>query len=145
MQKSLIFQSFFKSYLIPILLLICSFVIYSFSLEGQTAFVDEVTYLGWGGVYFDLIKKGDFNNSCLIELAGCELLFDPNWEGVYQNYSPIRNFFVGFGQYLATGEIEGHFHSWSCLGYQNPCWIRELAPSRDDYSSGRFFSPIFGS
>ena len=74
-------------------------MIYSYNLEGQPAYVDEVTYLGWGGVYFDLIKEGDFNNPCLKGLTGCELLFDPNWGGVSINYTPIRNFFVGFGQY----------------------------------------------
>jgi len=144
-QKSLFFQSSFKSYLIPILLLICSFAIYSYNLEGQPAYVDEVTYLGWGGVNFDLIKKGDFNNPCLKGLTGCELLFDPNWGGVSINYTPIRNFFVGFSQYLTTGEMKGHFYEWSCLGYQNPCWDSKLAPSREDYSSGRFFSAVFGS
>jgi len=144
-QKSLFFQSSFRSYLIPILLLICSFVIYSINLEVQPTYVDEVTYLAWGGVYFDLIKEGDFNNPCLKSLTGCELLFDPNWGGVTINYTPVRNFFVGFGQYLTTGENEGHFYEWSCLGRPNPCWVPELAPSREDYSSGRFFSAVFGS
>jgi len=145
MQKSLFVQSFFRTYFIPILLFSCSLVIYSYNLEAQPIYTDEATYLGWGGAYFDLIKEGDFSNQCLRSLAGCELLYDPKWEGVYINYTPIRNFFVGFSQYLTTGEIEGHFYEWSCLGAYNPCWKPELAPSQEEYSSGRFFSAVFGS
>jgi len=140
MQKSLFFQSSFKSYLIPILLLVCSFVIYSYNLEGQPSFGDEITYLGWGGSYFDLIKKGDFDNQCLKSLVGCELLFSPYYPEM--NYTPVRNFFVGFGQYLATGENIGHYYVWSS---QSPSWVPELIPSNEEYSAGRFFSPIFGS
>jgi len=144
-QKSLFFQNSFRPYLIPILLLICSFVIYSFSLEGQPTYVDEITYLAWGGVYFDLVKEGDFSNPCLVSLTGCKLLYDPNWGDVSINYSPIRNFLVGFSQYLTTGENEGYFYGWSCMGGFYPCWSPEQAPSREDYSSGRFPSAVFGS
>ena len=152
MQKSLFFQSSFRPYLIPILLLICSFAIYSYNLGDQPRFYqDERLYLAWGGVYFDLIKEGDFYNPCLKGLEDCELLFSPyeiteTGEPVYWtdlNNTPLRNFFVGFGQYLATGENEGHFFVWSCSG--TACWVPDLAPSRDEYYSGRFFSPIFGS
>jgi len=142
MQRSLFFQSSLRSYLIPILLLICSFVIYSYNLEGQPSFVDEITYLGWGGSYFDLIKKGDFDNQCLKSLVGCELLFSPYFPEM--NYTPIRNFFVGFGQYLATGENNGDYFVWSSSN-QSPYWIQELAPTSEEFSAGRFFSPIFGS
>jgi len=144
-QKSLFFQSSFRSYLIPILLLVFSFVVYSFNLEGQPTYVDEVLYFGWGGVYFDLIKEGDFNNPCLKGFTGCELLFKSDWRAVNINYTPVRNFFVGFGQYLTTGENEGHFYEWSCFGIRNPCWNSELAPSREEFSSARFFSAVFGS
>ena len=114
MQKSLFFQSSFRPYLIPILLLVFSFVIYSFNLDGQPTYVDEITYLTWGGVYFDLIKEGDFNNPCLKGFTGCERLFDPNWGAININYSPVRNFFVGFGQYLTTGENQVLF-AWSTM------------------------------
>jgi len=141
-QKSLFFQNSF-SYLIPILLLISSFLIYSYNLEGQPYQGDEVLYLGWGGVYFDLVKEGDFSNPCLKGLANCELLFDPNFKGHNINYTPIRNFLVGFGQFLTTGEIKGEFYGWSCAWF--PCWDSEKQPSPDELASGRFFSPIFGS
>jgi len=105
---------------------------------------DEVLYLAWGGPYFEIIKEGDFNNPCLKGLADCELLYDPNWGGHNVNYSSIRNFFVGFGLYLTTGEIKGDFYEWSCLWWSD-CWDPEKAPTSEEFASGRFFSPIFGS
>jgi len=143
MQKSIFYQRSFRSYLIPILLLIGSFSIYSYSLESQRWMGDEVLYLAWGGPYFDLIKEGDFNNPCLKGLADCELLFDQNRGAFDVNYTPIRNFFVGFGLYLTTGEIKGDFYDWSCLWW--PCWDPEKAPTSEEFASGRFFSPVFGS
>jgi len=151
-QKSLFFQSSFRSYLIPILLFTCSFAIYSYNLGDQPWYrLDEPLYFGWGGVYFDLIKEGDFSNPCLKGLGGCELLLSEyviteTGEPYYiaeNNYTPLRNFFVGFSQYLTTGENEGHFFVWSCA--ENSCANLELLPSREEFSSARFFSAIFGS
>jgi len=143
MQKILQFQNSYRSYLIPILLLAFSFVIYSYNLEGQPIYGDEIVYLSWGGPYFDLITEGDFNNPCIKGLADCELLYDPNWKGHNINYNPIRNFFVGFGYYLTTGDTKGDFYEWSCVWF--PCWDPEYEPTHEQYSAGRFFSPIFGS
>jgi len=95
MQKSFLYQKSFRSYLIPILLLIGSFSIYSYNLEGQSFHGDEILYLAWGGPYFDVVKDGDFDNPCLKGLADCEFLFDPDWEGHNINYTPVRNFLVG--------------------------------------------------
>jgi len=145
MQKSLFFQSSSRYYLIPILLFIFSYVIYSYSLEGQPLYGDEITHYAWGGVYFDLIKKGELDHPCIKTLEGCGLLFDPNWSGRNLNYTPLRNFFVGFGQFLTTGENEGNFYPNSCLGFGNPCWDSALAPSMEEITNSRFFSPIFGS
>ena len=143
MQKSLFFRNSFTTYLIPIILLISSFVIYSHNLEGQPIYGDEIVYLSWSGPYFDVIKDGDFNNPCLKGLADCELLYDPNWKGHNINYNPIRNFFVGFGYFLTTGDTKGDFYEWSCVWFS--CWNPVYEPTLEEYSSGRFFSPIFGS
>jgi len=140
-QKSLFFQNSY-SYLIPILLFVCSFVIYSFNLEGQPWYIDEVVYLSWGGVYFDLIKEGDFSNPCLKNMADCELIFSEKI-GHEINYTPIRNFFVGFSQYLTTGENIGDFYQWSSIEMFS--WDFEKHPSPEEFSSGRFFTTIFGS
>jgi len=143
-QKSLTYQRSFRTYLIPILLLVFSFVMYSYSLEDQTRHDDEIVYISWGGPYFEIITEGDFDNPCLKGLADCELLYDPNWSGHNVNYSPLRNFFVGFGYFITTGEIEGNFYNWSCVFFS--CFDREIGgPTREEFSAGRFFSPIFGS
>jgi len=144
MQKSFLYQRSFRSYLIPILLLIGSFSIYSYNLEGQPRYSDETLYLAWGGPYFEIIKDGDFNNPCLKGLVDCEFLYDTNWEGDNINYTPVRNFFVGFGYYLTTGDTKGDFYEWSCV-YGRPCWDPEKAPTSEEFSAGRFFSPVFGS
>jgi len=144
MQKSLLYQRSFRYYLIPILLFSFSFVLYSYSLEAQPYHLDEIVYLSWGGPYFDVITEGDFDNPCLKGLADCELLYDPNWPGHNVNYSPIRNFFVGFGYFLTTGDTEGNFYEWSCMWF--PCWDpSNFFPTSEEFASGRFFSPIFGS
>jgi len=142
MQKLFFYQRSFSSYLIPILLLISSFVIYSYSLEGQPIYSDEILYLAWAGPYFEIIKEGDFENPCLKGLRDCEFLFDTNWEGDNVNYTPVRNFFVGFGYYLTTGEIKGDFYEWSCV-YGRPCWDPEKAPTSEEFFAGRFFFANF--
>jgi len=143
MQKSLLFQNSFSSYLIPILLLLSSFVLYSYNLESQESHPDEVLYLAWGGVYFDSIKDGDFNNPCLKHIGDCELLFSVESSGHQINYTPVRNFFAGFGYYLVTGDTKGDFYEWSCMFF--PCWDENYFPTSAEFSAGRFFSPIFGS
>jgi len=144
MQKLFFYRNSFSSYLIPILLFSFTFVLYSYSLEDQAKHPDEFLYLAWGGPYFDVIKDGDFNNPCLKGLADCEFLYDTNWAGDNINYSPVRNFFIGFGYFLTTGEIKGNFYEWSCV-FGRPCWDPEKAPTSEEFSAGRFFSPIFGS
>jgi len=143
MQQSLFFRASFPSYLILILLLGGSFLIYSYDLESQKSHWDELLYLAWGGVYFDSMKELDLNNPCLKNIDECDLLFSKKDSGHQTNYTPIRNFLVGFGQYLTTGENKGDFYEWSCMFY--PCWEPENWPSPEEFSSGRFFSPIFGS
>jgi len=55
--KKLFSQSSSRSYLIPIILLVCSFVIYSYNLEGEKIFIDEYLYLAWGGNFFGMVAK----------------------------------------------------------------------------------------
>ena len=143
MQKLFFNRNYFRYYLIPILLLIGSFSLYSYNLGNQPWHGDELNYLGWGGPYFELIKEGDFDNPCLRGLADCELIYDPNWPGHDINYSPVRNFLVGFGYYLSTGDTKGDFYEWSCMWFS--CRNQAFVPSNDEFSAGRFFSPIFGS
>jgi len=144
MQNFLISKQSRYNFIIPSLLLIGSFSLYSYNLEGQTAHGDELLHLSWGGVNFDLIKEGDLNNPCLKNIADCgELLYAPR--GKFEiNYTPIRNFFVGFSQFLTTGENKGEFYQWSCAWH--PCFdIANYWPSPEELASGRLVSTIFGS
>jgi len=141
MQDSLFSIKSKYNFLIPILLLIGSFSLYSFNLIGEPSHGDEILYLAWGGIFFDVIKNGDLNNSCLKNIEGCDLLYFK--KGFDVNYTPIRNFFVGFGQYLTTGGNEGNFYGWSQKWTNS--WNEENYPSPEEFAPARFFSVVFGS
>ncbi|MFZ1076479.1 MAG: phospholipid carrier-dependent glycosyltransferase [Nitrosotalea sp.] len=128
-----------SNYVIPLALFLGSFFIYSYNLEGQPWHGDEITYLGWGGNYFDLIKKGNFDNSCLESLDHCNLLFHIPAFGL--TYNPIRNILIGFPMYLAN-EDKGDFYNWSCYW---DCYNHDKGPSIQEMTDGRLLSPIFGS
>lgn len=128
-----------SSYIIPFALFLGSFFIYSYNLEGQPWHGDEITYLGWGGNYFNLIKKGDFGNSCLESLDHCNLLFHIPAFGL--TYSPIRNVLIGFPMYLQNDE-KGDFYNWSCYW---DCYDHNKGPLIQEMTDGRLLSPIFGA
>jgi hypothetical protein len=128
-----------SNYVIPIALFLGSFFIYSYNLEGQPWHGDEITYLGWGGNYFDLIKNGDFGNSCLKSLDHCNLLFHIPAFGL--TYSPVRNILIGLPMYL-TNEDKGDFYNWSCYW---DCYNHTKGPLIPEMTAGRLLSPIFGS
>jgi len=140
LSNSFSIKSSSSSYLIPILLLVCSFVIYSYNLEGQSRFIDEIPYLAWGGNYFGIIMEGDFDNPCLKNTLDCESIFYKS-TAHETHYTPVRNFLVGFGEFLTTGENAGNYYTWSVGGGV----MMENRPSPEEFASGRFFSPIFGS
>ncbi|MDE1726806.1 MAG: glycosyltransferase family 39 protein [Thaumarchaeota archaeon] len=128
-----------SDYVIPLALLLGSFFIYSYNLEGQPWHGDEITYLGWGGNYFDLIKKGNIGNSCLESLDNCNSLFHIPAFGL--TYSPVRNLLIGFPMYL-TNEDTGDFYNWSCYW---DCYKHDNGPSIKEMTAGRLLSPLFGS
>ena len=128
-----------SNYVIPLALFLGSFFIYSYSLEGQPWHGDEITYLGWAGNYFDLIKKGDFGNSCLESLDHCNLLFHIPAFGL--TYNPVRNLVIGFSMYLGN-EDKGDFYNWSCYW---DCYDHSKGPLIEAMTSGRLLSPVFGS
>lgn len=132
-----------KILLIPITIFVSAYLIYSYNLEGQPWHGDEVLYDAWGGVFFTQIKHGDFDNVCLKTLDGCTQLYNPPRTGWEVNYLPVRNFFVGLGQYITTGTNSGDFYTWSC--YWSDCMDKTKIPTLSEFAAGRFFSPIFGA
>ncbi len=130
----------FKSdYIIPLILFVSAFFIYDFNLEGQPWHGDEITYLGWGGNYIHLLTNGKFNDPCLISLDRCNGLFHIPAFGL--TYSPLRNMLIGIPMYFEN-QTSGNFYNWSCYW---DCYDHKDAPTIQEMTSGRLFSPVFGS
>lgn len=133
-------------YLIPLFIFIIAYPLYSINLANQPWQSDEPVYLAWGGTTFDLIKNGNLDNPCLISLQNCDSLHYDSAEVNYSaevTYSTVRNFLVGFGQYLSSGDNQGDFYQWSCFSLK--CWENGNLPSTEQFAAGRFFSSLLGS
>lgn len=127
------------NYIIPLVLFIGSFFIYSFNLEGQPWHGDEITYLGWAGNYVQLLKQGDLSNPCLKSLDDCNLLFHLPAFGL--TYSHLRNLFIGFPM-VVENKDGGNFYNWSCYW---DCYNPSKGPTVAEMTAGRLLSPLFGS
>jgi len=128
-----------SNYIIPVVLFLGSFFIYSYDLEGQPWHGDEINYLGWAGNYIELIKKGDFSNSCLISIDDCNLLYHIPAHGL--TYSPLRMLVIGLP--MEVRNIGGDFYNWSC--YYFLCYNPHKAPAIEQMTAGRLLSPLFGA
>jgi hypothetical protein len=128
-----------SNYIIPIVLFLGSFLIYSYNLEGQPWHGDEVVYLSWAGNYIHLIMKGDFANPCLVSLDNCHLLYHIPAYGL--TYSPIRNLLIGFPMDVRN-EDSGYFNIWACYWQ---CANHTNLPTVQEFTAGRLLSPLFGS
>lgn len=128
-----------SDYIIPIVLFLSSFFIYSYNLEGQPWHGDEVVYLSWAGNYIHLIKEGDFANPCLVSLDNCRLLYHIPAYGL--TYSPVRNLLIGFPMDVRN-EDSGYFYIWACYWQ---CTDHANLPTISEFTAGRLLSPLFGS
>ena len=127
------------NYIIPFVLFLGSFFIYSYNLEGQPWHGDEVVYLSWAGNYIQLIMKGDFANPCLASLDNCHLLYHIPAYGL--TYSPVRNLLIGFPMDVRN-EDNGYFNIWACYWQ---CTGHSNLPTVQEFTAGRLLSPLFGS
>src|SRR5438309_6425650 len=128
-----------SNYMIPIMLFLASFLVYSYNLEGQPWHGDEIVYLGQTGEYVHLIKKGDFADPCLRSIDNCNYLFRIPAYGL--TYSPLRNILIGFPMDVKIEDV-GKFYNWSCYWQ---CYIRDMGPTVKEMTTGRLLSPLFGS
>lgn len=128
-----------SNYIIPAVLFLISFAVYQYHLSGQPWHGDEVTYLGWGGNYFNVLSHGNLSDPCLLSLDHCKHLFHIPAFGL--TYSPLRNLIIGFPMYL-SGHDEGNFYNWSCYW---DCYNHLEGPTIQEMTSGRLLSPLFGS
>ena len=153
-QKLIFFRSYNASYLIPVVLFVCAFIIYSYHLEGQPWHGDEWLFNAGGVVYFDLLKKGDFFNPCWNGLEKCDLLFayNPTWP-VHSGH--IRPILIGLSRDIVGAE-EGNPLAWShfYVNREGSGIIKEPGMpwkeegeniSVSDLVASRFLSTIFGS
>lgn len=129
-----------SNYIIPVALFLSSFLIYSYNLEEQPWHGDEINYLGWAANYIHLIKEKNFDNSCLISIDNCNLLYHIPAHGA--TYSPLRMILIGV-PLGAQNEDHGNFYNWSCYWFR--CYNPNQAPTIYQMSIGRTLSPIFGS
>jgi len=129
----------YSNFIIPFLLFIGSFFIYSYNLEGQPWHGDEITYLGWAGNYVQLLNQGDLSNPCLKSLDNCNLLFHLPAFGL--TYSHIRNLIIGLPM-VVENKDEGNFYNWSCYW---DCYNPSKGPTVAEMTAGRLLSPLFGS
>jgi len=158
MQKPLFLQRRFSPYLIPVLLFVCSYSIYSYNLEGQPWHGDEWLFNAGGIVYLDLIKNGDLLNPCWNGIGECDLLNELNDEWP-QRSGHVRHILIGVSRDLAGADEGNPFawsHFWSKKDVQAEFDIikRKRLPvyrqegeniTLSDLAAGRALSPVFGS
>src|SRR5579872_5158513 len=128
-----------SNYIIPVALLLCSFLVYSYNLEGQPWHGDEIVYLAQAGEYVHLIKNGNFGDSCLRSIDNCNYLYHIPAYGL--TYSPLRNILIGFPLDVKSDDI-GKFYNWSCYWQ---CNIHEMGPTVNEMTTARLLSPLFGA
>jgi len=157
MQKSLFLQRRFSPYLIPVLLFVCAYTIYSYNLEGQPWHGDEWLFNAGGIVYLDLIKNGDLLNPCWNGIGECDRLHELNEEWP-QRSGHVRDILIGISRDLA-GADEGNPLAWShywskkevraefgIIKKDGTPWQEEGENiTLSDLAAGRALSPVFGS
>ena len=122
-----------SSYFIPLLLIIISYSIYAFNLEGQSWVGDEIYYNTRGGIAVDLIEKGDLLNPCWNGIGECNLLYVVKGDDtLYQGH--IRHVLVGIGQHMAGKKTNEDLKIWSSWGFK--FWKEEYLPTPQDFAAG---------
>ena len=64
----------FKKYLIPLILFVVSYSIYSVNLDQQGIFIDEVFHHGFSIMYYDSLKNIDVLNPCITGIGECTMI-----------------------------------------------------------------------
>jgi len=137
----------FKKYLIPLILFVISYSIFSINLDQQGIFIDEVFHHGFSIMYYDSIKNGDILNPCITGIGECTMI-DLDCAGEVQWLASggiFKGIFVGLGdEFFSDAERVYYADHEPCRPIHNNQIIRgENTPTQDELGSGRFFSPIF--
>tara|TARA_B100001540_G_scaffold80179_1_gene71997 strand:- start:503 stop:2062 length:1560 start_codon:yes stop_codon:yes gene_type:complete len=138
-----------KKYLIPIILFLISYTLYSANLDQQGIFIDEVFHHGFSIMYYDSLRNSDVMNSCITGIGECTMI-DLDCAGEVQWLASggiIKGIFVGLGDdWFSDTERVYYANSETCRPIHNNQIIRGInTPTQDELEAGRFFSPIFGA
>ena len=91
------------NYIIPLLLLAISYIIFALNLEGQAYHFDERRVIRGGEFFFELLKNGEFLHPCFNGLDICEYsLGGHGWEWPTHS-SFVRHFFSGLSEQIFKG------------------------------------------
>ena len=139
----------FKKYLIPLILFVVSYSIYSVNLDQQGIFIDEVFHHGFSIMYYDSLKNIDVLNPCITGIGECTMI-DLDCAGDVQWLASggiIKGIFVGLGdEWFSDAERVYYANHETCRPIHNDKIIRgENTPTQNELGAGRFFSPIFGA
>ena len=63
-----------KKFILPLMLFIFSYSLYSYNLDQQGIFIDEVFHHGFSIMYFDSLKNGDILNPCITGIGDCDMI-----------------------------------------------------------------------
>jgi len=127
---SKIIQKSKREYCFLLILLIISYSIFAFNLQGQAWHPDEKIVIRGGIFFLGLLTTGDLMHACLNGLGFCEIDMIPkNWEWPSHS-SFIRHFFTGLSVYFFDQVYDGPK-------------IDNESPER--FVQGRLFAPVFGS
>lgn len=149
-QLPLLYESNKKSIVILIIIFISSYSFLSFNLEGQGIDVDEWFHHGYAMAVFDLIKEGEFSDSCITLQGNCEKIDLSCTGDIYHIGSGgiIKQILVGAGDHWFSDSERVYYTSTDlpCRPIQYDLDVRGInTPTQPELSAARFFSPIFGS
>ena len=137
-----------KKFILPLILFIFSYSLYSYNLDQQGIFIDEVFHHGFSIMYFDSLKNGDILNPCITGIGDCTMIV-LECLGEMQSLTlggPVKGIFVGLGDYwFSDAERVYYANQEPCRPIPRNQIIRGVnTPTQAELGAARFFAPIFG-
>jgi len=134
---------------LAVILFFASYLIFSFNIQNQGIYIDELFHHTFGMVYFDSFVKGDLLNPCITGKGECSMI---NLECAGQiqwlaSGGLIKGLFVGLGDNLFSHHDRIYYAGFeTCRPIHNSLAVPGVnIPTQSELAAARFFSPIFGS
>ena len=138
-----------KKFIFPLMLFVISYSLYSYNLDQQGIFIDEVFHHGFGMMYFDSAKNGDLLNPCITGIGECTMVdlecsAEMQWIG---SGGIVKGIFVGLGDYwFSDAERVYYADQEPCRPIHKDQITRGVnTPTQSELGAARFFAPIFGA